>query len=50
MGEIEELKKLVEKLHTRIQSLEAKAGLGPAADIPKSVRMVLIGPPGAGMF
>ena len=48
MSEVEELKKLVNKLTDRIQTLESKAGLKPAVEVPKSIRMVLIGPPGAG--
>lgn len=43
---IEDLKNTVTKLQERIQELEKKAGIIP--DVPKSVRMVLIGPPGAG--
>lgn len=43
---VEELKSVVSKLQDRIQQLESKAGLIP--DVPKSIRMVLIGPPGAG--
>lgn len=43
---VEELKTVVAKLQDRIQQLERKAGIVP--DVPKSVKMVLIGPPGAG--
>lgn len=43
---VEELKNVINKLHDRIQTLEKKAGIVP--DVPKSIRMVLIGPPGAG--
>lgn len=43
---VEELKSIVTKLENRIHQLESKAGLVP--EIPKSIRMVLIGPPGAG--
>ncbi|EEQ41359.1 putative adenylate kinase [Clavispora lusitaniae] len=43
---VEDLKSVVEKLQDRIQTLEKKAGLVP--NVPKSIRMVLIGPPGAG--
>jgi adenylate kinase len=46
MSGVEELKELVHKLQDRIHHLEQKAGLVPV--IPKSIRMVLIGPPGAG--
>ncbi|WPK24814.1 hypothetical protein PUMCH_002105 [Australozyma saopauloensis] len=42
----EELKSIVNKLQDRIHALEQKAGLVP--NVPKSIRMVLIGPPGAG--
>ncbi|SGZ50046.1 CIC11C00000000255 [Sungouiella intermedia] len=43
---VEDLKAVVSKLQDRIHQLEQKAGIIPA--VPKSVRMVLIGPPGAG--
>lgn len=43
---VEELKALINKLQDRIHALEKQAGLVP--DVPKSIRMVLIGPPGAG--
>lgn len=43
---VEELKSTVAKLQERIHTLEAKAGIVP--QVPKSIRMVLIGPPGAG--
>ncbi|ODV81881.1 adenylate kinase 1 [Suhomyces tanzawaensis NRRL Y-17324] len=43
---VEELKATVAKLQERIQHLESKAGIVP--NVPKSIRMVLIGPPGAG--
>ncbi|KAG7194434.1 adenylate kinase [Scheffersomyces spartinae] len=43
---IEDVKAAIDKLHSRIQDLEKKAGLIP--DVPKSIRMVLIGPPGSG--
>lgn len=46
MSTVDELKHLVEKLHDRVHSLEQKAGLVPV--VPKSIRMILIGPPGAG--
>lgn len=52
MSEIEDLKKLVSNLTSKVEALEskllAKTGLKPAVDLPKSIRMVLIGPPGAG--
>lgn len=43
---VEELKETVNKLQDRVNFLEKKAGI--ASTIPESVRMVLIGPPGAG--
>ncbi|CAH6722000.1 adenylate kinase [[Candida] jaroonii] len=43
---VEELKNTVAKLQERIHTLESKAGIVP--QVPKSIRMVLIGPPGAG--
>lgn len=43
---VEELKETIGKLQDRIVNLEQKAGIVP--NIPKSIRMVLIGPPGAG--
>ncbi|CDK27098.1 unnamed protein product [Kuraishia capsulata CBS 1993] len=46
MSTVEELKALVSKLHERIATLEEKAGLAPV--LPPAIRMVLIGPPGAG--
>ncbi len=46
MSSVEELKQLVEKLQDRITHLEQKTGLVPV--VPNSIRMILIGPPGAG--
>lgn len=43
---VEDLKEVVDKLSSRIQELERKVGIVP--DVPKSIRMILIGPPGAG--
>lgn len=43
---VEDLKQTVSKLQDRIQFLEKKAGIVPS--VPESVKMVLIGPPGAG--
>lgn len=43
---VEDLKSTIAKLQDRIHALESKAGIVP--DVPKSVKMVLIGPPGAG--
>lgn len=42
---VEDLKTTVAKLQERINALEKKAGI---AHVPKLIRMVLIGPPGAG--
>lgn len=42
----DDLKSVISKLQDRIETLEQKAGLVP--QVPKSIRMVLIGPPGAG--
>lgn len=54
MTEIDEIKKIVHELKDKVLDLEAqlkaKAGLAPAVNVPKSIRMVLIGPPGAGMY
>lgn len=55
MSEIEHLKQIVANLSTKIETLEAQlkdkvSGItSPAVQVPKSIRMVLIGPPGAGM-
>lgn len=46
MPSVEDLQATVLKLNSRIEQLEKKAGLVP--DVPKSIKMVLIGPPGAG--
>ncbi|KAK6460798.1 adenylate kinase 1 [Scheffersomyces coipomensis] len=43
---VEDLKATVAKLQARIQHLEQQAGIIPK--VPESIRMVLIGPPGAG--
>lgn len=43
---MEDIKATVKKLQDRIVYLEEKAGIVPS--VPKSIRMVLIGPPGAG--
>lgn len=42
----DDLKQVVNQLQDRIMQLEKKAGIVP--NVPKSIRMVLIGPPGAG--
>ena len=51
---VEVLRDLVHKLEARVQELEAKVGHagGAPANTPKTaeqIRMILIGPPGAGM-
>jgi adenylate kinase len=48
--EFEELKKLAQQLHERIEGLEKKFGTPDktSAPVPAALRMVLIGPPGAG--
>lgn len=43
---VDELKQIVDKLQSRIQDLEKKVGIAP--EVPKLIRMILIGPPGAG--
>lgn len=48
MSTIEDLKKTVERLATRVHELEASAKARIAPQVPQSIRMVLIGPPGAG--
>lgn len=49
---MDQLKDLVNKLENRVQELEAKAGINSTTttttELPKALRMVLIGPPGAG--
>jgi hypothetical protein len=52
---VETLKKTVEKLEQRIEDLESRiqGGHGGAASQKagaESIRMILIGPPGAGMY
>lgn len=54
---VEALKDLVHKLESRVQQLEAKLGEGgnspslqPESKSNESVRMVLMGPPGAGIY
>ncbi|GMF08574.1 unnamed protein product [Ambrosiozyma monospora] len=44
---VEDLKAVVDKLQARIRELEVKAGILPP-QLPPALRMVLIGPPGAG--
>jgi len=48
---VDALRELVHKLESRVQQLEAKleqADGAPARTSTQSVRMILIGPPGAG--
>lgn len=47
MPNIDELQKTIQQLNARIEKLEKLSGPSPV-DIPKSIKMVLIGPPGAG--
>lgn len=48
-SEIDQLKQLVAKLQAKVETLELHAGIKSPADVvPPSLRMVLIGPPGAG--
>jgi len=50
---VQDLQNLVDKLESRVKQLEDKlqhAAGGPAPSTSSSVRMILIGPPGAGMF
>ncbi|ODV93229.1 hypothetical protein PACTADRAFT_51848 [Pachysolen tannophilus NRRL Y-2460] len=46
MSTIDELKQTISKLEDKVYALERKAGLIP--ELPAAIRMVLIGPPGAG--
>ncbi|AOW01021.1 uncharacterized protein YALI1_B01136g [Yarrowia lipolytica] len=48
MSTIEDLKATVERLAAQVHELEASAKSKIAPEVPKSIRMVLIGPPGAG--
>jgi len=47
---VDDLKNLVQKLETRVSELEAKltGGNGSSASSSSSMRMILMGPPGAG--
>lgn len=49
-SQIEELKSYIEKLESRITQLESSVGSPKKQpfELPKSIRMILIGPPGAG--
>lgn len=48
---VDDLKNLVNKLESRVAELETKlsGGQDRSADAASGVRMVLMGPPGAGM-
>lgn len=46
---VDDLKSLVNKLESRVAELEAKLAGGDAPSTG-GVRMILMGPPGAGMF
>ncbi|ANZ74698.1 BA75_00268T0 [Komagataella pastoris] len=48
MSPVEELKEYIHKLQDRVTELEIKAGVLPEPKLPAAIRMVLIGPPGAG--
>lgn len=48
---VSDLKDLVSQLETRVRQLESRFGDGevkPQTDKPPSMRMILMGPPGAG--
>ena len=50
---VDALRELVNKLESRVQQLEQKleqAGGAPARPDSQSVRMILMGPPGAGLW
>lgn len=46
---LSDIKNLLKELHEKVDRLEAKVEAKVAAD-PKTLRMILIGPPGAGEF
>jgi adenylate kinase len=48
-GTVQQLHDLVNKLEQRVQELESRLAGGPK-NSPESVRMILMGPPGAGMY
>lgn len=50
MASVDELKKLVSRLESRIEQLESKiTGHGAGSASGDGMRMVIMGPPGAGM-
>jgi adenylate kinase len=50
MASVDELKKLVSRLESRIEQLESKiTGHGGAEKTEDGMRMIIMGPPGAGM-
>jgi len=51
MASVDELKKLVSRLESRIEQLESKiTGHGGSSASEDGMRMVIMGPPGAGML
>ena len=46
--DVSELKSLVARLERRVHELEAKAGISPPKTVSEQMRLVLMGPPGAG--
>ena len=56
-NEVQSLKELIAKLEARVEQLESRASNTRGETTPKatkgaadSIRMILIGPPGAGIF
>lgn len=49
--QVHDLKDLIRKLESRVHELEQKISAGGSLSTPsESMRMILIGPPGAGML
>ena len=48
--EVEELKATVSKLEARVRELESRSSSGGSPGLREALRMILIGPPGAGLF
>jgi hypothetical protein len=46
--DVSELKNLVTRLEKRVHELEAKAGISSPKTVGERMRLVLMGPPGAG--